>query len=47
MVIRWWIGERECGDVFWVKAKSELELEEKEEDEEEDIVGKMFDKMFM
>ena len=47
MVIRWWTGERECGDVFWVRGKRELEEEEEDEDEEEDIVGKEFDKMFL
>ena len=47
MMIRWWTRERECGDVFWVRAECELEEEEEEEDEEEDIVGKVFDKMFL
>ena len=40
MVIRWWIGERDWGDVFWVRA--DRELEEEEEEEEEDIAGKVF-----
>ena len=45
MVMRWWTGERECGDVFSVRAESELE--EEEEDEEEVIVGKVFDRLFL
>jgi hypothetical protein len=47
MVVRWWTGERECGDVFWVRAESELEEEEEEDDAEEDVVGKVFDKLFL
>ena len=45
MVMKWWTGERECGDVFCVRAESELE--EEEEDEEEVIVGKVFDRLFL
>jgi hypothetical protein len=37
-------GRKRMGDVFWVRAERELE---EEEDEEEDIVGKVFDKMFL